>query len=314
MGKTNGWKKELEQRIIMTTILFERNLNVYLPELAAYKDYIKKNLPDLQAFDSSDLQDYDPKDFDVIWRFMGTDRKGEGRRIIHEYNSLSTPPFASFKNKIKKLVNVRPYARIFLNHAVQKGFFFKDSVPFLYRDMGINHSFLNPELKKAEYDFVYAGSLDRGKIVFSILNHFLRKLTKTTLLIIGSVPDEIYARYKNAQNIIFTGRVPYEQMPSLMGKARYGLNLMPDRYPFNVQTATKVLEYCAMGLPIVSSSYRWIRDFEKERDAKFFYLSSNLDNFNLRNIESFAFQTPCVSDYEWEKVITQSNVFSLLKH
>ena len=34
---------------------------------------------------------------------------------------------------------------------------------------------------------------------------------------------------------------------------------MPDRLPLAVQTSTKVLEYLAVGLPVLSNDYAWAR-------------------------------------------------------
>ena len=298
----------------MKTIVFERKPNVYLPEIIAYINYIENNISEFSAFDSEQIDDYNPTDFDIVWRFMGLDIRGTGRTVVHEYNSLSTGNFSSIKNKIKQTINIKPDARIFLNETVKKGFSFIDDIPFKYRDMGVDSIFFQHRKKnEPEYDFVYAGSLDRGKIIFSVLNHFRTTLKTSTLLIIGDVPDDLLKEYKNTYNIIFTGRVPYEEVAVLISKARYGLNLMPDKYPFNLQTATKVLEYCASGLPIISTDYSWIRQFERKKNGKFFFLNYNLENFTIENLEKHSFQTPKVDDYKWETVINNSKIFDLLR-
>jgi hypothetical protein len=41
-------------------------------------------------------------------------------------------------------------------------------------------------------------------------------------------------------------------------QARAGLNLVPAHRPYTVQTSTKVLEYLAVGLPVVSNRYPWM--------------------------------------------------------
>ena len=297
----------------MTTIVFERNPGVYLPEISAYRRYIKKNLPEFSTFDSSKIDDYNPMDFDVVWRFMGLDTKGTGRKVIHAYNSLSTGRFPRLKNRVKQTINVKPHARVFLNETVKKGFFFADNIPFKYRDMGVDSTFFQQTKTAPEYDFVYAGSLDRGVAISSVLNHFQTILKTSTLLIIGAMPEDLLKEYENTTNIIFTGRVPYEEVAALMAKARYGLNLMPDQYPFNLQTATKVLEYCALSLPVVSTDYRWIRQFEKERKRKFFILESHLGNFTIKNLEKHSFKIPQIDNCEWESVIESSKIFDLLR-
>ncbi len=295
-------------------ILFERRPGVYLPEIAAYRAYCARNLPEVQTAETGEeRQVHDPEAFDVVWRFMGMDRAGTGRRVIHEYNSLSTGRWARVKNSLKKGLNSRPTARIFLNDQVREGFSFSDNVPFRCRDMGVDQAFFaKAEGGKPEYDFVYAGSLDRGAIIRRVLAHF-RDCPKTgRLLVIGSVPDDLYKAFKDVKSIIFAGRIPYVHVPHLMSQARYGLNLMPDCYPLNLQTATKVLEYCAVGLSVVTTDYRWVRAFERTRGASFFYLMSDVSNLTLANLENHAFHTPSVEDLEWDKIIGKSGVFDLL--
>ncbi|MCB1555986.1 MAG: glycosyltransferase [Alphaproteobacteria bacterium] len=293
-------------------LVFERKPHVYLPEISAYLRYVDERLPHVQAWDSGALDDYDPLDFDVVWRFMGLDIAGTGRRIIHEYNSLSTGRFARLKNRVKQTTNVRPDGRVFLNAAVRGGFWFPDAIPFRERDMGVADSFFETGAPAPVYDFVYAGSLDRGDTIVSALEHFKTTLTDATFLVIGGVPDAIHERYGAVANIVFTGRVPCAAVPDLIAQARYGLNLMPDRYPFSLQTATKVLEYCAAGLPVVSTDYRWIRKFERERGARFFFLEKDWANLTMAALERHPFQVPCVDDCAWNEVIARSGVFDLL--
>lgn len=298
----------------MKSIVFDRRPHVYLPEISAYIDYINKHLNGWRGYDSATIKDYNPLDYDVVWRFMGTDTKGVGRTIIHEYNSLSTGAFARIKNHVKKAINAKPAARVFLNDTVRSKFNFTDSVPYAMRDMGINSQFYQKATQKKTHDFVYAGSLnDRGGIVLKTLQHFKTHCAGATLLVIGGVPDHIHASFGNAPNITFTGRVPYEDVPALAKAARYGLNLMPDIYPLNIQTATKVIEYCALGLPVISTDYQWIRHFESTRKGRFLYLDKSLSNLNLNTIQRFDFHTPNVDDLEWNMLIKKSGLFEMLE-
>lgn len=297
----------------MSTVVFGRRPKVYLPEITAYIDYINNHVDGWTGYDSHDIKDYSPNDFDVVWRFMGMDRSGQGRKIIHEYNSLSTGSFASFKNKMKKACNQRPDGRVFLNRAVKSHFSFNDGVPERMRDMGIDKHFFDLSDVKKEYDFVYSGSLtDRGRVVTDGLHFFKDQLKEYSLLVIGDVPDAIYDYFKDTKNITFTGRVPYRDVPNVAKKAIYGLNLMPDIYPLNAQTATKVIEYCALGLKVVTSDYKWSRKFCRTRQANFFFLKNDFENLTPKNLESFEFKTPSVDDLEWSSLIKSSKIFDLL--
>lgn len=295
----------------MKTILFERRAHTYLPEIEAYIAYLERHCPDVKAYDSIDLDDCRPEDFDVVWRFMGMDVKGGGRYVVQEYNSLSAGFLPRFRNFIKARINQKPDRRVFLNETVMNDFSFKDGVPFNLRDMGVAEAFFDTP-RAPEYDFVYAGSVHRGGEVLKVLEHFSKTLHEASILIVGEVHEDIRAQYKGF-NIHFAGRVAYKDVPALMAKGRMGLNLIPDHYPFNIQTATKVLEYCALGLSVVSMKYSWIERFMAERGGSFFFLDPDYGNLSMENISGFDFKTPTVEDLRWDDIIRESKVFEFIK-
>lgn len=296
----------------MTTILFEGPAHTYLPEIPAYIRYINEAYPDVKPYVSTDIKDYNANDFDIVWRFMGTDFRGDGRYVVHEYNSLSAGRAPRFKNFVKQTLNAKPDRRVFLNKIVKKGFMFADAVPYIYRDMGIAAQFF--ELKRQpEYDFVYAGSVNRGPEVMEFIDYFAANMSDATILIVGSVNRDILKRYSNHKNIYFAGRVHYEEVAGYIAKGRYGLNLIPDHYPYNLQTATKVLEYCALGMPIVSMKYRWATQFEKKKNGQFFWLDDGFKNLSLSALKAFDFQTPDLGNRRWKTIIGRSGVFDFLK-
>ncbi len=297
----------------MTSILFEGPAHTYLPEIPAYIRYLNQAHPDVKAYVSTDIKDYHSNDFDVVWRFMGTDFSGEGRYVVHEYNSLSTGKAPRFKNLIKQTFNARPDRRVFLNKIVKNGFMFADKVPYAHRDMGIASQFFDLR-HRPEYDFVYAGSIHRGPEVMEFMDYFAANMPDATILIVGSVNREILRRYSPYKNIYFAGRVHYEDVAAFIAKGRYGLNLVPDQYPYNLQTATKVLEYCALGMPIVSMRYRWSEHFAKSKDGQFFWLDKDFGNLTIEALRSFEFKTPALENRKWQTVIEQSNIFDFLKN
>ena len=71
----------------MKKILMLSSGKAILPEINAYKKYIT----DYQIVDSRELDIIDFTEFDLIWKFMGSDifRKLD-IPVIHEYDSLST--------------------------------------------------------------------------------------------------------------------------------------------------------------------------------------------------------------------------------
>lgn len=301
----------IKQDAVMPKIVFERKKNVYLPEIDAYMAYLRERHPHVDAIDSGDAS---VDGADVIWRFTGFDRSpgaAHGARIVHEYGSLSVPPYARLKNKIKKWVNARPAQRVFLNGTVRQEFGFSDGVPAHLRDMGITAAFFGGVPAAPDYDFVYCGSLYRGPEVLQFLHHFA-SANQGKILVIGTVRAEDEQALARSGNITFTGRVNYADIPALIRRARYGLNIIPDVYPFNIQTSTKILEYAAAGLSIISNDYAWVRRFEAERRAKFFYLPKDLNDFSIAALESYPFIIPDVRDLEWSGIIERSGIFDFL--
>lgn len=298
----------------MTSILFVRTDRVYLPEVQAYKAWLARHRPGVEVFESTqDTGGRSVGDFDVVWHFMGLDAAGRGRFVVHEYNSLSTAPFARVKNMVKRAVNARPDRRVFLSPAVRDGFGFRDGVGAALRDMGVDPQFFAAAGENTkEWDFILAGGLNRGPAIARALDLFTGPLREMSVVLVGDAPDNLAARYRGRENIVFHGRAAYADVPGLMARARYGLNIMPDRYPFNVQTATKVLEYCAAGLPVVSTDYRWARRFERETGARFFKLEAGFSGVSPAAIRGFDFAVPPMAHLSWERVIGDSGIFSFL--
>lgn len=300
----------------MMKILFEHSGKAYLPEIAAYQSYIEKHYNDWTSVVSTLSKPISPHGFDVVWRFPGLDlksRSADNQIIVQDYNSLSTGHFPKLKNKIKKSINIKPDARVFLNQMVCDEFDFEDQVPSFIRDMGVSAQFFDVELEP-EYDFVYAGKVNRGPEVLNFLRA-LKNNPELSLLLIGEVDDEVKTEFKGLQNISFTGRVDYALVPKYLARGKYGLNLMPDNYPYSKQTATKVLEYCALGLQVVSNKYEWIEKFSKENQAHIFWVEPDFANISRTQLECFEFKTPDVSCFHWDRVIKDSGIFEFLsKH
>ncbi|OPJ55315.1 glycosyltransferase [Alkalithermobacter paradoxus] len=293
----------------MIKILFMRSENAFLPEVDAYIDYFNKT-KEFNAYDSSKIKDYKLEDFNVIWEFKGFGgvKKNKNQILIHEYASLSTGRFPIPKNLIKSKFNPKPDLRIFLNENVKEGFNFNDSVDFCYRDMGIDEQFISQVEVEKEYDFVYVGSICKEREMDKFLKLFTEK-DNGKLCLIGNVEDEIYSEYKDHENLIFTGKVSYSEVPKIAAKAEYGINFMPDKYPFNIQTSTKLLEYLALGLKVVTTDYKWVRQFEEKHNCSFYKLDYNNLSFDKDSIEKHDFFSGFkAQEYLWTKVIEESRI------
>lgn len=281
----------------------------YTPEAYAYADYLTKKGWIVQLEQENQL---DPS-LDLHLYFMGLkpfwkNDKNKCKSEIHEYQSLSTPPYAHLKNIIKNFSNRKPNGRIFLNQTVKNHFLFKDKIPSINRDMGIDKNLFIRSPRKPIYDLIYSGSIaGRPGLIEELL-----RLAKINLkiLIVGSISNEERNHFKNFNNIEFTGRVERHELPELYQLSLAGLNFTPDLFPFNIQTSTKTIEYCAAGLGVISNNYKWAQNFSKERRARFLWLE---ELNSVEDIKKFEFIIPDVNDLEWFKLLDRIKFDIFLK-
>lgn len=243
----------------------------YLPEAFAYRRYLTERGHRAECVDGPDAIG----DADIAIVFSIRDQwaaRRSGAKVVHEYHSLSTGRFKAAKHLIKRVLAPRPAGRIFLNDHVAARYGFQGGTPAIVRPMGIDAEFFGCALGSApDKDIVYCGSLGRSGVLPTIAKLAERGFS---LLVIGGVPDGTDLGAFTGLSVEFTGQLPREALPAALARARFGLNVTPDAYPYNVQTSTKTIEYAAAGLGIVSNRYRWIEDFAGERQASILWLDT----------------------------------------
>lgn len=276
----------------------------YTPEAYAYKDYLEKKGCAVQLDFAQCLDPYN----DVNIYFMGTrpfwHKQKQRAKEIHEYHSLSTGKYPKLKNEIKKLVNKKPDGRIFLNAFVAEQLSFKDTIPFIFREMGVDECFFQTPSQTPDFDIVYCGSiLGRAGLVETLVS----LSSRFKVVVIGEVPAEIKSIF-SAAKITMTGRLNRVEIASVYQNARFGLNYTPDVYPFNIQTSTKTLEYFASGLSVISNRYPWIENFVKQHNAEIIWL----DHCFSQEMPSLNRQVD-MSQYKWENILDSCNFVDYLQ-
>ena len=248
--------------------------NAYLPELQAYAAFVQAAGHEARVHRQIETL---PAEARLIWWMCGQVGKELARNYpaafqIHEYASASVPPLAWVKDRVKRARQAQPQYRIFQNDWVRRRMAFADELPYEYRDMGLAPEFFADmgTRPKPEFDFVYLGEMSR-------LRHFLPVFQALAqvgarVLLVGELPQELSRQLTCNAGLVCTGRVPHGEVPAQLRRARYGLNLVPDQLPYTQQTSTKLLEYCAAGLLVVSTDYPWVRGFEQRRGARFAYV------------------------------------------
>lgn len=259
--------------------------DAYLPELQAYRHYIEGLGHGVRLHRRPETI---PPHAEVIWWICGlvphmVHERHATAFHIHEYASASVPPWAWAKDRLKRIRQPRPGYRIFQNEWVRHRMGFTDSVPFELRDMGLAPAFLAqaPAVVAPDHDDVYLGEMSRLRHflpVFEALGQLGRRV-----LLVGAVPDELSRAIDRLADVTVTGRVPHHEVPAMLRRARVGLNLVPSRAPYAFQTSTKMLEYCAAGLHVLSTDYPWVRDFAARHHWPVTFLPSAKNGPALRD-------------------------------
>jgi glycosyltransferase involved in cell wall biosynthesis len=294
-------------------IAFIHNHRAFLPELTAYQDFFQKQ--NIETFVATYGEESN-SGADVYWYLMGYYPKSFHKKklIIHEYSSASVPPYRKLKDFLKSKLTPRPDFRIYLNEYVREQMNIHDEVPFGYRDMGISNLFFQPvDNDSKEFDFVYSGNLSSNRNIGSLLRVFEQGALKDrSILVLGNDETGLAGIFRNSKNILFQPAVSWERVPSFLAKATYAVNFIPDREPFNAQTSTKFLEYSAMKMPVISTNYFWISEFQERYGGNYFLLKENLSNFNWERIKMFPFESPDLKNWTWEERIRASGIMEFL--
>ena len=307
---------------------FVRNGPAYLPELDAYSAFITSQGHQALVHDTSTSV---PLNAQVVWWMCGRVPASEARRLkqafqIHEYASASVPPHAWLKDVVKHWTQPRPDYRIFQNGWVRERMGFNDGVPSALRDMGVAQTFFDaaapaltepsyeedapPRIPPNEFDLVYLGEMSRLQTFIPLLQAIHE--AGRTLLLVGDVPEAL--RTQLPASVTCTGRVAHTDVAHQLRRARLGLNLVSNITPYNQQTSTKLLEYCAVGLPVVSNDYAWVRYFAAHHQGNFHLLRDDPASWQHsfgEALDAYPYVVPDVHALVWPKLL---RVLPLWKH
>ena len=268
----------------------------YLPEKFAYKEFLEQF--GHKVVISTDLKEIE-NDCDWIVIFMGFFNKKVKCKVLHDYASLSTPPFQFLKDKVKVIFNSKPNFRLFNSPFFLENLNFMDNINYKIREAGVDKGFFNIKNPKKEYDILYSGSERKG--LLNNIENFAKRNFK--ILLLGNFSKEFRHQLQKYTNITFGGVINRKDLPNLYQSCEYGFNFIPDVFPYNYQHSLKLIEYCASNLKIISNKYHFVETFEKKNGGKFFYI---LDKFeNLQDISKFEFITPNVNHLQWHNILKQ---------
>lgn len=298
--------------MIMTSVTFIHSSKAFLPELHAYKKYLTN-----KNFSVSILYGLDKNtkiETDLCYRFGGVLWGDSTISVpqVHEFHTLSTGHFPRIKNYAKSKLACTPVARVFLSETVRSGFSFTKNLPYLIRDMGADASFFAQRSVSTKlYDVIYAGSISGRVGLLDCIELIASKGYKVGLA--GSISDDDFIRIKGRPNIDYVGKLASEDVPIFVGSGRFGLNFCPDHYPYNLQTSTKVIEYLAAGVPIISNRYSWISQHSKINCYDFIDIDNLLNCEMLAIAEGDIISIESASKFDWNSILDSIDFVGFLE-
>ena len=145
--------------------------------------------------------------------------------------------------------------------------------------IGVDNHFLQfdanmllPSSSDKPVRFIYIGIMSRlrnlEKLLYAAKNT-LKETSEFQLDFVG--PDSANGRYQRIakeleleDTVKFYPPVPYEEVPDLLAKYDVGLAYIPDRPTWHYHPTIKVLEYRALGMPIISTDVAAHREVVQE--------------------------------------------------
>ena len=228
------------------------------PDVRAFREYFTGPY---ETFECSPSEVASAPDLDrtVCWHMMGFyPKRLPSALTIHDYRSLSVGRLRRTKDRLKRLLNVRPDLRIFQNQEIRTALGFAEDDRTHYLPMGVPRLFIEQRAlaPTSGPDFIYIGSMLGERKCELMLDSFLKRFGSSRMFdLYGPSNPELEARYRDKQNIRFHGLIAQDQLPTILKSARVGVCYFPMHYPHVLQTPTKLMEYGALGMRILANEH-----------------------------------------------------------
>lgn len=146
-----------------------------------------------------------------------------------------------------------------------------------------------------KYIILYHGIITKSRGLFESVQSFVHISTikpDIVLLLLGSGPargdlEELISRLCLKDNVVIHDPVPYERIPDYINAADVGLIPLPKMLGWRVSSPLKLLEYLALGKPVIVSDIEAHRDVIGE--AKYGVYLDSITPETIANAINFAF-------------------------
>lgn len=252
------------------------------------------------------------------WIEMSIERGSIPKYVASIYRRAAYFSEAYFNNYVDGYIFITEGLKRFYNNKIKL-----DSKPFDIIPSGVDLNLFsrkNSKIIREKYNLKdnnfllgYVGGISRMRELDFIINA-LQKLTDIDenyrLMFIGDGDDkehlEALAKKLQIQDkVIFTGKVPYEQVPFYMSAFDAGICHLPDKLVFRYSFPMKVLEYLACRTPVFASDIEAHRDIGKQ--LKGVYIYDSKEDFK-KFIPTYLDQkittnSGIIDDFSWDSLI-----------
>lgn len=203
------------------------------------------------------------------------------------------------KNHYEKKIDLRAHPYIVIPSGVDRKFFQNSGKKFLKEKYDIN-----------ENDFIigYSGTIQKMREMDFLINAFKNLVEKNAeykFVFVGDGDDKNHLE-KLSRNlclnkqIIFTGKVPYEEMPLYISGFDIGVCHLPDRFVFRHSYPLKILEYISCKIPVLCSNIEAHRNISKNLKNVFIYKDILSFESIIKNVEFKSDDN--IDRYDWKNI------------
>ncbi len=281
------------------------------PEISAYMNYFSDRF-EVHEGGIEEYKKIEGKDRCILWCIMGFyPNLPSAGFVIHDYRSLSVGKAAKIKDKLKKYLLKKPNLRIFQNVEIENEMGFKDRVKKILLPMGVPSFVYDIEAGKSNVSgrFCYIGEMSYERNFDKMLDAYIEFYDgEGELLLIGSPEESLYEKYSDTKGIVFLGRKPQKDTLEIVKNCDYAISFVPYHFPYYLQAPTKLLEYMALGVPVLCndsmSNTRELNRFNYPANVvgKYIFDSGNIEDKN----------TQPVLGNDWDNVIEKSGIDDIL--
>lgn len=292
------------------------------PEIAAYTSYFGELGFRVMSGSKRDYAKI-PKDArkrTVVWCIMGFyPTNFDASFVIHDYRSLSVGRCAGLKDRLKRHLQTMPALRVFQTAEMEVMMGFSDGGKSVILPMGVPDWIFRMNEETIANDvpsgtFCYIGEISRERGFDSFLDGFCRfRRSDETLILVGKAEKCIVERFKDAPGVIFTGRLPQRDALAVVRKSRFAVSTIPSGRPYNVQAPTKLLEYAALGKPIVCNDSRSNIDVIRKFGINCLITGSTIfDRLDREKLNSTLSNDPSkLHMLRWNEIIRRADIESM---